>query len=180
MYANAIDNKQYIKKEWMKLKQRVLNEINNICNMDIDYGNEPIKIYIMPITMQCGVTFANKREIYWSGAGRNEFDNYDVIYIMHEIFHLIFPPTPLHHAIQELICDNELRIRLNNNANYRIEINGTIYESIGHDALRDLRTALLLYWKSFLSAKTENIFEFINRIMHIDEIQNICKNIQYE
>jgi hypothetical protein len=58
--------------------------------------------------------YLGSNEISWGGV--NEWENYEIVYIWHEILHddkLLGTESDVNHAIIELISDNELRRRLN-------------------------------------------------------------------
>lgn len=152
LYANAKRNKVVVEQLWQASEERIAKEINSICHMKMDIPTN-VKVYVTPDKLRDGQTNAKTKSIYWSGQRRNDFQNYDVVYITHELFHIIFPSGPLYHAIQELICDNELRIRLNGNADYNITIGDKQYQTVGHDWLLNVRTALMPYWKNIWRTK---------------------------
>ena len=64
------------------------------------------------------------------------------------------------HAIIELSCDNELRIRLNGGGKYFEENN----VPVGHKYLVALSKKILPDWKKYLDNPNENMFGFEKRI----------------
>ncbi len=176
-HKDAKRNKEFVKNLWKQNKKKVLQEIDDICHTHIDFGNEVIKIVIISDKFPAGRTNREKRRIDWSGAARKDFLNYDVVYIAHELFHLIFPKGNITHAIQELICDNELRIRLNN-ATHLQQSNDYTFKNkttAGHIWLEKTRELILPYWKEYLKNNTETIWQFIDKMSRIEEIMVIAK-----
>jgi hypothetical protein len=92
----------------------------------------------------------------------DDWQNYSMVYVIHEIFHSLFGHTGVEHAIMQLAIDNELRIRLNGSGTY-FEENGL---NIGHRFLRDIEKKILPYWKEYLKSD-ETIYEFRNKMVEL-------------
>ena len=88
--------------------------------------------------------------IIWSY--RNDFLNYNSIYIWHEILHEFFGKSDIEHALIELITDNEMR-RLLNNIKYP--------PFIGHRDLDNLKEKINPKFQSFLNNKESSVFSII-------------------
>jgi hypothetical protein len=94
-------------------------------------------------------------EIFWGG--QEHFENYTTVYMWHEVMHSYWPEkqNPLTHAIQELICDNEMQFRLSR-APYP--------PTIGHPYLDALREKIVPEWKEYLLLPKKDLYQFHKKI----------------
>ena len=88
--------------------------------------------------------------IIWSY--RNDFPNYNTIYIWHEILHEYIGKSDKQHALIELIADNEMR-RILNNTQYP--------PFIGHKSLEEFKSKINPKFQSFLLNKTSSVLSLI-------------------
>lgn len=120
--------------------------------------NKDFMVYITHPSLRHGVNFGNGK-IVW---GHNEdWENYTVIYLWHEVLHSYLSYGDVSHSIIELITDNELRVRLNGGKYPPFE---------GHKNLNDTKKMILPYWKKYLKTKNKNILDFekeMNKIFNI-------------
>ena len=159
--------------------------MDDICNMKIDHSKLNITANISHEKYLDGWNNMDKTKpiIYWSGKFRRQFNNYDVIYLTHEIFHSIFPVGRIIHSIHNFAIDNELRLRLNKEKNYKTKDRyGKQIDFQGHGvgnqigfSLENLMRLIYPHWQKYLKDKKENIFEFYERIKEIDEIKRKMK-----
>ncbi len=84
---------------------------------------------------------------------RNDWPNYNTIYLWHELLHGFIPENDLEHAVIQLITDNELRTILNG---------GNYPPFEGHPYLTKLMELLLPDWQNYLKSKDPNVTDFIS------------------
>ena len=88
--------------------------------------------------------------IIWSY--RNDFSNYNTIYIWHEILHEYLDKSDEEHALIELITDNEMRRILNN----------IVYPPFnGHKELQNIKAQLNPKFQKFLLNKKSSVLSVI-------------------
>ncbi|OGY38623.1 MAG: hypothetical protein A2391_03475 [Candidatus Brennerbacteria bacterium RIFOXYB1_FULL_41_13] len=99
-------------------------------------------------------------KIVWGHA--EEWPNYTMVYLWHEILHEYMDNTDLNHALIELITDYELRHQLG----------GPDYPpfTTGHEYLQKIEEALLPSWKKYLASDNKNFAEFRKEVEKIREI----------
>ena len=155
-YSNTIE------KQWNANYDSSLIHLSNITKIDLSKINKEITVYVSHPKLWHGRAYVENNAITWSHP--DEWKNYATIYLWHEIMHHItynISTTPqLMHAIIELSCDNELRIRMNKSKKY-FEKNGTL---MGHKYLINLKKKLLPDWKKYLKNPSENIYQFEKRM----------------
>lgn len=160
LYKEVLDFRDKIIIEWNGKKDIIISFLENI--MRIKITGKFIMLCLSPRIFggQNIDRYFNKNIFYY---GHHEsWDNYNVVYITHEILHSFFDYDDINHCIIQFIADNELRMKLNNSKKY-FEENGKI---VGHKRLRELENKILPYWIQYLSS-TKNIYEFR------DEMKNI-------
>ena len=129
--------------------------MTELTGIDFKKENKKFIVYITHPSLRHGKSFQDGT-IAW---GHNEdWQNYAVVYLWHEILHYYFELSDLDHALIELITDNELRVRLNG---------GKYPPFIGHENLEKLKYKILPYWKKYLKSKNKNIFEFKKLLKNI-------------
>jgi len=92
----------------------------------------------------------------------SRWNNYTIVYMIHEICHSLFGKTNVEHAIIEFITDNELRFLFNKDHKYFMYND----KLVGHDYLYDLEKEMLPYWKKYLKSK-KDIYKFRNEMLKI-------------
>lgn len=147
--------------------QDIINETNNTIPLLIEEWNrnyEVLKEYINSL----GINLKSEFRVYvnhpiflegqYWGDGiiiwsyRNDFPNYNSIYIWHEILHEFLGKSEIEHALIELIADNEMR-RLLNNIDYP--------PFIGHKDLNELKSKINPKFQSFLLDKKSSVLSVI-------------------
>ncbi len=151
-----------VEKQWNKNYDFSLLHLTDITKIDLSKINKEIKVYVSHPKLWRGRTYVENNAIAWSHP--DEWKNYATVYLWHEIMHHItsgIPVAPhLMHALIELSCDNELRIRLNDSKKY-FEENDIL---MGHKYLAGLNRKLLPDWKKYLKNPNEDIFQFEKRM----------------
>jgi len=151
----------WVEREWKKVGDTALNELQKITKIPLP--QKTISVYITHPKLRNGVTL-NQKTIVWGHP--EDWKNYSVVYICHEIMHTIFweNKSKNSHAIIELVTDNELRIRLNKKGKYFKEKKF----GIGHEHLRKIEQKILPRWKDYLKNKgKKNIFELERELRKI-------------
>ncbi|MGB9911517.1 MAG: hypothetical protein ACPLKP_02855 [Microgenomates group bacterium] len=120
--------------------------------------NKSFIVYITHPSLKNGC-YLGKNQIAW---GHNEdWPNYSVIYLWHEILHSYFSNSELDHALISLATDEELRVRLNG---------GKYPPFISHKELFPLMRKILPFWREYLISKKKNLFGFRKKINKIIKI----------
>lgn len=152
-YSNEVE------KQWSVNYNASLAHLADIIKIDLSKMNKEIKVYISHPKLHHGRSYPENNAIAW--AHSDEWKNYTTVYLWHETMHHIISGMPvapnLMHALIELSCDNELRIRLNEGGKYFVEGGG---RPIGHKYLVNLEQKLLSDWKKYLKNPKKNIFQF--------------------
>lgn len=145
--------KNWLEKEWNQNKEKVEQELKSI--LKIDLPNESFEAVVVHPKIGLGRSLGKNR-LAWGHS--EDWPNYSLIYLAHEMLHSVLGSSPLAHAVIELATDNELRIRLNGSGEY-------LYideKPIGHDFLLELEKYLLSSWREFLKS-SENVTEYLKR-----------------
>lgn len=145
----------WIEKEWNEKGQNALNELEKIIKLSLP--NKSISVYITHPKLSNGFS-VNNNIIAWGH--RENWKNYSVVYLCHEIMHTILERSDFAHIAIELATDNELRIILNGRGKYFKEGK---YD-VGHPRLRKIEKKLLHEWKKYLKNPDINIKQFIKKI----------------
>jgi hypothetical protein len=151
-----------VKKQWDKNYAASAGFLTDILNVDTTKIRKEITVYVSHPRLWRGRSYIEEDVIAWSHP--DEWKNYATVYLWHEVMHHITADMPcapnLMHALIELSCDNELRIRLNGGGIYFKE--GGI--PLGHKYLANLDKKLLPDWKKYLKDPDENIYHFEQRM----------------
>ncbi|MBD3366438.1 hypothetical protein GF360_03835 [candidate division WWE3 bacterium] len=146
--------KAWLEKEWEDKKDIVLKELEDILRVDLPV--ETFKVAVLAPELGNGINIGDK--ILWGHT--EDWENYSLVYLVHEALHSLFGKSELEHALIELIADNELRIRLNG---------GDVYHSVagdleGHASLLEIKKELLDSWNVYLESQNQNIYEYLREI----------------
>jgi hypothetical protein len=152
LLKNAEEYKLWLQNEWETNKKRVVKDLTDI--LRIELPKDVFTVVVMGNLMHIGRHIGNKK-ILWGH--KEDWPNYSIVYLTHELLHSIFKNTDIEHSIIELCADNELRIRLNGEGAYFICDN----EKIGHSYLQDIEKQMLTDWKIYLKDKSKNIYHFL-------------------
>jgi len=163
-----------VEKQWNKNYKTSLSHLSNITKIDLSKINKEIKVYVSHPRLLRGRSYVENNVIAWSHP--DEWKNYATVYFWHEVMHHItsgMSRAPhLMHAIIELSCDNELRIRLNSSKKY-FEENGI---PVGHKYLVGLNKKILPDWKKYLNNPNENLFQFEKRMRKKHRKEKLLKS----
>lgn len=147
--------KNLCEKRWQKKFPKTLKIMEELTGLKFIYD---FNVYITHPSLANGRSYPEDHAIVW---GHNEdWPNYLVVYIWHEILHhYIKPSNSIHseftHSTIELLADNELRYRLN----------GTAYPPfLGHNFLDNNKSKIYPQWQIYLKSSNKNIFTFIKNI----------------
>ncbi len=148
IYHNTEINIPLIEKEWEKNYKKTSVYISSL---GIDLNGE-FEICLINSALLAGTNLGNNK-ILW--AYREDFPNYNTIYIWHEILHSVFDKSDIEHALIELITDNEIRYLLN----------GTAYPPfLGHGSLLEIKEKLNPLFQEYLKDKSYPIFKILRRL----------------
>jgi hypothetical protein len=152
-----------IERQWNRDYEKSLLYLTDITKIDLSKIDKKINVYISHPKIWRGRSYPENNVIAWSHP--DEWKNYTTIYLWHEIMHHITASKSiaphLMHAIIELSCDNELRIKMNHGGKYFKENN----IPVGHKYLVGLDKKILPDWNKYLNDPSENIFQFEKRML---------------
>lgn len=157
LYNGAIKYKEELQERWNLQKTKVYNYFADVLGINEE---KQIKVNVVNPEFNTG-TNNLKNDIYW-GHYKGQIDPYyDVIYMMHESMHCIYPykkewnsrQIAICHALIELATDNELR--------YVLEGNIKDYSN-GHQDNNMQRNKLLPLWCAFLGKSESTILPLKN------------------
>lgn len=145
------DYLKFVSSQWDINKEKamaVISELTGIVLPDID-----VTIYLTHPKLNNGLSL-DKTTLVWGHS--EDFKNYSTVYLCHELMHLLtdLDNSDVAHAIIELMIDNELRIRLNNE--------GVYFEYPGHSHLIELEKKILPEWQKYLKQSKKNLPKFIS------------------
>lgn len=151
--------KDKISSEWSEKKYAILNHLSNILKISVDKLGKPkiITCVIMHPNMRIGRYAGKINKIIWGHY--DDWENYSMVYLMHEFLHSMLGCDSFIHPIIELATDQELRVRLNTGDEYFIKYGNRV----GHAYTQEESKKLLNKWKSYLLTD-ETIFEFIDKV----------------
>lgn len=149
--------------EWKNKKKLIINILEDIMKIKLSGKHMMLsgsdKIY-------CGMNLSKYKNNTFIYGHKEEWNNYNMVYIAHEILHSMFGSTDVEHCIIELITDNELRIRLNGCGKY-FEMDNV---PVGHLFLRNLELKIYPHWQEYLKNK-KNIYEFRDEMIKIFDMK---------
>lgn len=158
-----------IAKQWESNYEASLSHMEAITKIDFKAIDRNINVFTSHPLLQKGRSYVENNTIAFTH--EEDWGNYSTVYLWHEIMHYVTFDNKncdqnLMHALIELTCDNELRIRLNGGGKYFMEND----IPVGHKYLARLEKKLLPDWKKYLRG-VKNIFEFEKemRAKHKDE-----------
>lgn len=134
-----------VQEEWSTNVEKTQLWMEELTGFDF---NKQIDSYLTHPSLKNGSNIEGV--IYWSE--RNDWPNYNTVYLWHEVLHNYFEKSEVSHAIIELITDNELRYRLN-----RV----TYPPFVGHKELTAIKEKLLPQWKNYLKKSKKDILQFL-------------------
>lgn len=153
-----------IKEQWSKNKRRALNHLKDITGLELP--NKNLSVYLVHPKLYDGR--------YWHENGKDiitwghpeDWENYSTVYLCHEIMHFLTKEyegdKKFLHALIELACDNELRLRLNKKGKYFRDGE----HEIGHKSLRKIEKKFLPTWQKYLQKKKkeDNILQLAQQL----------------
>ncbi len=145
---DTITSADLTKMEWDKNYEITQNYIDSLgINVEGEFN-----IWLAHPGLKAGTNMGN-RNIIWSY--QTLWENYNTVYIWHEILHSYFEPGEITHALIELITDEEMRMRLNG---------GSYPPYVGHKNLVSIKDRILPMWKDYLSSESTNINSLVQKI----------------
>ena len=138
--------RQFCENEWNKNYERTRKVIQDLTQFDFE---KDFEVFITHPSLRRGRGLGGNK-IAWGHA--EDWPNYTVVYLWHEILHSYMGNAKLNHALIELITDYELRRQLG----------GPEYPPFteGHDYLHSIRDKLLPYWQKYLGSENKNFADF--------------------
>lgn len=153
--------KKKISIEWKNKKKSIIKILEDIMKIKLE---KKYKMLSGSDKLFCGNNLSKYKKNTFVYGHREEWNNYNVVYISHEILHSLFGYTDVEHCIIELITDNELRIRLNGYGKY--------FEIMGHSHLENMKLKMFPHWQKYLK-NNDNIYQFRDKMMKIFNLKKI-------
>ena len=155
-YKETLKYRDWLENEWSQKKLEVAKHLIDIVKVELPSKDFEVLVIHPAVGGGC---YLGDGKIFWGHS--EDWDNYSLVYLIHEALHGYLGDNELTHALIELIADNELRIRLNKGREY-FKCDG---EEVGHNYLRSLEQKLLPTWKTYLKQETDkgNIFDLIKK-----------------
>ena len=129
--------------------------------------NTALSVYLVHPALYNGRYWRNINIITWGHS--EDWENYTTIYLCHEIMHFLTKDCTgdkkILHALIELACDNELRIRLNQSGKYFKE--GRF--KVGHKFLQKIEKKILPQWRQYLRDREKNKENFVTFFKKMDK-----------
>ncbi len=146
---------KWLEDQWLEKKEVVLDELEDI--LKISLPDVTFTVFVIAPVVGGG-RYLGDHKIFW---GHDEdWPNYNIVYLMHEVLHELIENGPSSHAVIELATDNELRIRLGGSKKYFAESD----TPVGHEYLLSQEKKLLPKWKKYLGDTNTNIYGFISSL----------------
>ncbi|MBX9686476.1 MAG: hypothetical protein K2X27_07225, partial [Candidatus Obscuribacterales bacterium] len=95
-----------IRAEWEKNQLKTHDIMSDLSGLELKGDH---KVVVTHPALHQGIN--SNGIICWTN--RNDWPNYNTIYIWHEILHSFLPCGDIEHAVIQFLSDNELRVRLN-------------------------------------------------------------------
>ena len=139
-----------LKKQWEANRKKAVAILTELSGLN--FPNDEITVLITHPSYCKGFSMPSDKII--SIGYLEDWKNASISYLCHEIMHLYTLNTPIMHALIQLMTDNELRIRLNNEGKYFIfeelpkNNSSYLYQYFGK--LRELERKIYPYWQDYL------------------------------
>ncbi|MEK7193687.1 MAG: hypothetical protein AAB652_02755 [Patescibacteria group bacterium] len=152
----------FVNEQWEKNYNLSLMHMRDITKLPLDTVQLNLEVYISHPKLSRGRSYPEQRVIAW--AHSEDWKNYSTVYLWHEIMHHIAysrkGSSHLMHALIELACDNELRVRLNGRGGYFRE--GEF--DVGHNYLVKLERKITEEWKKYLNDPRTNVYQLERKL----------------
>ncbi len=162
LYRETEEYRTFVERQWNQNKKEVLSEFYAITGLKLP--DEDITVYITHPALRNGVTLSRLNSMCWGHP--EDWKNYTTVYLCHELLHILTAErrdSEVMHAIIELACDNELRIRLNGKGEYFNESG----KRVGHSELLKIEKQILPHWRKYLKKGKKDILEFETLAKHL-------------
>lgn len=163
LYSETKTYLNFVKKQWQKNEKFVYDFLEKALGLKLP--NKTITVFITHPKFRNGIAFTKKNIIGWGH--QEDWQNYSTIYLTHEIMHILTKNYSgnheVLHALIELACDHELRLKLNKKGKYFKE--GKF--NVGHKSLRKIAKKMLPRWRKYLKDKNKK-----------ESILTLCKKIK--
>ena len=167
IYKETEDYKKKTKKQWEKNREEALGHLKDITGLKLP--NVILSVYLVHPLLHDGRYWADKI-ITWGHS--EDWKNYTTIYLCHEIMHFLTKDyvgdKKSLHALIELACDNELRIRLNQSGKYFRE--GKF--RVGHKSLKRMEKKILPQWRQYLQERKKGKLDILNLSKELDNMNS--------
>jgi len=161
----------WLKNQWEKNENRVIKELENITKLTLP--DKQIKVCVVHPKMHNGLSVPERNIIFWGHL--EKWKNYSVIYICHEIMHVLtykkYQNDKIIHALIELAVDNELKYRLNKKDKHSKSMEEKSFLDIPEGLKREIaemkkiKERILPFWKKYLKGHySKNILDLEKKI----------------
>jgi len=165
IYKETEDYKKETKKQWGQNRELGLRHLRDITGLKL--SNITLSVYLVHPLLHDG-RYWTDNIITWGHS--EDWKNYTTVYLCHEIMHFLTKDyagdKKLLHALIELACDNELRIRLNQSGKYFRE--GRF--RVGHESLQKIEKKILPQWRQYLQDRKRGKLDILNLTKELDNM----------
>lgn len=152
IFKQTRDYLEFCQKQWDKNYELTIKIMEKLTGLKF---NKSFIVYITHPSLKNGC-YLGKNKIAW---GHNEdWPNYYVVYLWHEILHSYFSNSEIEHALISFATDEELRIRLNG---------GKYPPFVTHKELFPLMKKILPFWREYINSKKKNLLDFKNKLIKV-------------
>lgn len=135
-----------IENEWYRNYETTLEFLKKYTSLSFE---KEITVFLTHPSLKNGRYFGGN-QIGWGH--KSLFDNYNTIYLWHEILHSYFEANEVSHAVIELLTDEHMRLLLN----------GESYPPfVGHSYLSGIKQEILPLWLDYINDENPNFETFM-------------------
>lgn len=138
--------REFCEKEWSSNYEQASKIIQDLTQFDLE---NKFTILITHPSLRNGRNLKGNK-IVWGHA--EDWPNYTLVYLWHEILHAYMGRSETEHALIQLVTDYELRRQLG----------GPEYPpfTVGHDYLQKTEEAIYPHWQKYLASSNKNFASF--------------------
>lgn len=165
LYMETKKYLQLFKKQWQENGKAALTLLEDLSGLKLP--NKQIEVVVTYPKLYR--SFALPQYDFVSLGYADDWPNSSVVYLCHEIMHLVTTNTRIMHALIKLMADNEIRIRLNKKGEYFIPQNFSKKKERSYTYFAEIgkwEKKIMPFWKEYLKRKERgNIIDLEKEII---------------